>query len=254
MARLMQAFVLNLGIAVAVLGGCNAVLGIEEAQLREGEGSGGSASGGPSDSPNATPQLEIACTAPDTACTACLAKNCIDEKVRCLADSSCRFGLKSFRVCLGSQCSDTSGTCLNKLTTLEDSLYPGDLTLAACASIECSAECANMPLVGPCDLYCGCMAPVCAGELAAQPHSALGAECMTECEKQTPGDINCRWTHCEVAIDRPDEGHCGHAIGQANCNPNVSVVNTCRDKSQTSFACKVGADCCSGKCTRNVCE
>lgn len=244
------------------LGGCNAVMGIDEAELRTDEAGGGTsgAAGSAMFSPEsrASTQLSVNCAQPTAACATCMAgSDCESDRARCLESTECRNALNQYRICLGTQCLDAGSQCLQRFQAFENTLFPGRLGFAGCVAAQCAAECAHVPLATPCELYCSCMNPGCAAELAQElpPTKAITAECMAQCESDPAPDlINCRWTHCERSFERPNEGHCLHALGQGNCNANVSIINTCTDKSQTSFACKVGQDCCSGKCTRDVCE
>jgi hypothetical protein len=157
---------------------------------------------------------------------------------------------------LGSQCQDREQGCLNQLVAHESSLALFDsLGFAECVQGECLAECANVPLASPCELYCGCMTPTCVSDLASrepQPF-ALGPDCVTQCEQQLASDITCRWTHCEMRLIDEKGGHCAHAIGETFCNSTASLP-ACTDKSQSTFACNEGKDCCSNKCTRHVCD
>jgi len=231
--------------------GCNAVLGIDEAHLTQGSGKGGGATfNGTS---KASPPAAKDCEGPSSACRECIDNSdCAEARATCLADARCRVGLNRYRVCLGAQCNDASGSCLADFQALEAGLNLGSLlSFSACVDGQCHDQCKNMPLAQPCDLYCGCMAPNCTTELAARG-TPLG-DCATACANAVH-DLTCRWTHCEMAGAHPGEQHCGHAIGEGQCNAKVTIAHSCPDKSQSSYACDSGDDCCSGKCNHNVCD
>jgi hypothetical protein len=238
-------------VALVATGGCNSVLGIDEAHLNEASSGGSSSNAGGSTRVTAPPAKN--CFEPTKACSDCLAtQDCTDAKNACLASASCRAGLNTYRGCLGTQCADPDGKCLADFSALESRLNPGSIGLAACVQNTCATECKGMPLVNLCELYCSCMAPNCTGELALAG-TPLN-DCMTMCAAVTPADTTCRWTHCEIAPAHPNMGHCGHAVGQLVCNATTTISHTCQGKSQSSYACDTGDDCCSGKCNHNICD
>jgi hypothetical protein len=250
MARMAHTIAVALALSSFSLIGCNAVLGIDEAHLAD-SGTGGGSSINLSSKVTTRPGKD--CSAPSAACASCIeASDCADAKAACLADAACRVALNAYRVCLGSQCSDAGGACLSTFSTYEAQLHLALIPFSTCVQEQCRDQCKDMPLVPPCELYCGCMAPNCTTELAARGTPLV--DCQSACDAATVDDLTCRWTHCEIAATHPNQGHCGHAIGEVFCNAKTVVSSTCSDKSQSSYACDTGDDCCSSKCNHNVCD
>lgn len=251
MFRLAHTLALFGALSVFALVGCNAVLGIDEAHLSDSSSGGGGSTINLGSKVTTLPSKD--CSAPNPDCAKCIAgSDCGDAKAACLADANCRVALNAYRVCLGAQCSDSAGTCLSTLSAYESQLHLSLLSFSQCVQGACGNTCKDTPLVPPCELYCGCMAPNCTTELAMRGTPL--ANCQTACDEATVDDLTCRWTHCEIAATHPNGGHCGHAIGEVFCNAKTVITNTCSDKSQSSFACDTGDDCCSGKCNHNVCD
>lgn len=251
MSRIGHALALTSTLAALALAGCNAVLGIDEAHLSD-LGTGGGDPTVKLNSKVATLASED-CSAPSADCAKCIASSdCADAKAACLADANCRVALNAYRVCLGSQCSDSDGKCLSALSTYESQLHLGLLPFSQCVQATCGDKCKDTPLVPSCELYCGCMAPNCTSELAARGTPLM--DCQAACGQATVDDLTCRWTHCEIAATHMNAGHCGHAIGEVFCNAKTVITSTCSNKSQSTYACDTGEDCCSGKCNHNVCD
>lgn len=244
-------------LASIPLGACNAVLGIDEAQLQSS--AGGSSSGAPSSgsfdpgSP-VTPQVVAGCVAPTGECRGCFESDCAAPRQQCLANPECRAALKAYRVCIGSQCQDRDGSCKERLQRFESQSFPAAERFSDCVFGACPSECMNQPLVSPCELYCSCMGTTCRAELQANRPTTpwLGADCVAKCEEaQSAGDVTCRLTHCEAHLAAPSFGHCYHALGEGTCVSGATAKNTCTDptKQQSSFKCDKGSECCSNICS-----
>jgi len=236
-------------VALAALR-CNAVLGIDEAEVdptfvagaRATGGTAGSAGTGNSTNYSGT-HLPIGCIEPASGCTDCLKNAGFDESA-CLSDPACRKALDDYRVCLGDACTG-SENCLEEL------LYPIASELAA-LSDECRTVCGEKPLYTQCELYCACMDHNCAGTLGA-----TGDACVTQCmagDARDPGIAYCRKSHCEFAglsgIDTVS--HCEHARGINACATVPMPDATC-DRVLTGFPCSDRSDCCSNNCSNQVC-
>jgi hypothetical protein len=234
MARFICALVLTSSAAAFLLGGCNAVLGIEEAHLRS-DGSGGSSTN--------SSRVRIppaTCNEPTSACRDCVGGTELND---CLANIPCRERLDDYRACLGAGCKDPEGLCWAELTSTNDNL-------SFFLENDCADRCLGSPIVSTCDLYCACMPVNCSTALG-------GADCMAECTNNLSKDLtvlSCRLGHCQVAGIHPEEGHCDHAVGKLGFCPSRDVRNTCTDKSQSNFACEKPSDCCSGQCDGNICQ
>ena len=252
MSRLAHTFALIGSLTASALVGCNTVLGIDEAHLNDSGTGGGGSTVNLSSKVATLPSKD--CAAPSANCAKCIddASDCLEAKTACLADASCRVALNAYRVCLGAQCSDPAGTCLSALSAYESQLHLTLISFSQCVQAQCRDTCKEMPLVPPCELYCGCMAPNCTSELAARGTPLV--DCPSACAQATVEDLTCRWTHCEIAGSHVNAGHCAHAIGEVFCNAKTVITSTCSEKSQSSFACDTGNDCCSGKCNHNVCD
>ena len=223
-----------------LLGGCNAVLGIDEARPREG--------GGPATGRLAVPVKS--CNAPLPACGTCATSGdqCGPVVAACLDLQECREAVNQYRACLGSKCSDDAeGTCFAEL----EAGVAGDV--AQCIAGECGSCVGKSPLVDMCDLYCACMEQECEtvlqseGKLTWQPGNP--ASCRQIC--LTLNDLpstHCRWTHCEIKKLTGSPRHCGHAVSEQNCPTAISVAAQCTDRSLTGWACGGNQDCCSNNC------
>jgi hypothetical protein len=229
-----------------LLGGCNAVLGIEEAH-----------EGGDQEEVSAAPGTRVttplvpACQDPSPTCAACMATDCAKlPKTECLGDQTCRLALNSYRVCLGSACQDSAGDCKQALTTAEGrsratKMLSGVQGFAECVDGTCQSACKDSALVTSCELYCACMTANC---------KVADAACVADCTSQKPADVLCRWTHCEMASADPTGDHCNHAKGINFCQTNTVYNAPCKDRSQDTFACTNNGDCCSNICDHHVCR
>lgn len=237
-------------LSLYMVAGCNAVLGIEQAQLDD------SPPGQTCGWPPADPLKE--CTQVEQA-----AGNCsIDE---CLKDQACRKTLAVFRKCAGDSCSDseacqgcTAGNALAEKTAKCLSGFQSNLAKAATL----------------CESYCSCMDTRCH---QTEPGGAKSA-CVEACENGLPtqppllrGKVDptvaavwqtglppwmtyCFWQHCERGLDPDDATHCNHAIGESQpsiCpmpvnDPSASLCPF--GKSYGNGPCNTNDDCCSGAC------
>jgi len=254
MLRFGQALVLAAGVASLSLGGCNAVLGIDEAHDR--------------DTGTVASKLEIPiakCDAPMPAgCSTCLEMNCGNFRKSCLASHDCREALNDYRSCLGAGCNNNS--CLDALT-----MGPAAQLAGCMQGDECKSACAPLsPLAEMCDLYCACMEaplPASAGVPAGNTCETVDGVslkdwvagdtggCKARCEQMNDlPSVHCRWSHCELAQSGEVAGHCGHAISEGNCPLHVQVNAACKDRKITGWGCQRDDECC-GHCdkTTNFC-
>lgn len=218
-----------------MLSACNAVLGIEPAELVQGTGgasdlaTGGAggkpsvASGGVSSAPTAKPP-----------CTQCLADKCPSVDA-CLGDNTCRYKLAIFASCLAKDSTDVG--CLEALPP----------ELSNCVGGNCSTECAGSALASPCALYCACMGDQC----SAPPLS----DCATTCGNLSFAKAGCRFTHCQLAVGSMMELHCKHARADPGADrcAEVESANPCTAGPNPTGAprgggCSVATDCCYGDC------
>jgi hypothetical protein len=251
MLRLIHVFAFTGAFAAVALVGCNAVLGIDEAQSRDDASS------------QSTVQVipVPGCENPETSCATCVSGS--KAFGECMGNHACRKALDGYRACLGSKCN--GATCFDTLLA-----GPGQ-TVAEFVRGECPACESNKPLASMCDLFCACMeqtlpppttgAPVdgltCESFLAALPWTVASmAECKDSCEALAKADlasVNCRWGHCELAANGEARSHCGHAIDDSIC-PRAAALNPdCRDRNLPGWACEQNQDCCSNRCLSRIC-
>jgi len=232
--------------------GCNAVLGIEPAELDD---TIGAASLCPSQSHQ---------TVPNTDCTPCSEDAQSQCKVaECLADHECRKSLRAYRKCLGQACEDEGSACRGCATDKKAA------ALVACLQRQgCSAAAPTTV----CEEYCACMAQECPD---TSPDGNSGIDgCLAACEQgatvgwqtglldeklaklwsgpQPSWRPYCLWEHCELAGDGA-HSHCGHAIGRGDwCKDepkeDTSAPKCAAGKSYGNYPCNVNDDCCSGEC------
>jgi hypothetical protein len=231
-------------------GGCNAVLGIDEAHDRNG----GTATNHTQLIPTAT------CATPHGNCAKCFDTS--TAYTSCLATHDCRKALDDYRQCLGSSCHQDG--CLAALQ-----MGPAS-TLADWVTTEGCTDCVDSsPLADMCDLYCACMQqdlPPKAGSkncetfdggdlpwMAAGDPSSDRAACKEACSKLDAGSVHCRWSHCELANSGELASHCRHAISSSFC-PVTTVPNSaCTDRKLGGWGCDVDDDCCSKTCGAHIC-
>ncbi len=195
--------------------GCNAILGIDEAEpitsdaalgASGNSGSGGSAGAGGGD----------VCSLQATdACNGCVAQNCCSEYEACVADSTCKAALVDYAFCLGRALTADAGvTCDETFSTTN----AASVALGNCTFVEqCSADCSRKTIGDLCFNYCGCMNDAC-------PEKQFTDSCEVACSAFSDEQLVCRPYHCSLARlnrDRdsePDRAlHCGHAFGESLC-------------------------------------
>lgn len=224
-------------LSVGLLGGCNEILDIEQAQLVPSTGSVGGGTGTPGDADT--------CTAPNTACSNCISANCSAiEQGQCTSDATCRKTGDHYARCLGPKCTANETECF-------EPLFAGDSLVPECVIKSCKTECATVPVYSACELYCGCMLTNCSTEFDTIP------QCIAACKLLDPQVVNCRRTHCEIAPFDATLPHCEHAMGMFTCLSNdiPKRPTDCRDKSLKGFYCAADSDCCSNACdlTKKAC-
>lgn len=246
----------SLFAAALATGGCNAVLGIDEAHDREAGSSG-----------NHTQLLPTAtCARPHGNCTTCF--NDSKAYVSCLASHDCREALDEYRQCLGSSCHNDG--CLEILRG-----GPGRMVADWVTSESCSDCVDSSPLTDTCDLYCACMEqvlPETAGDNAVGktcesfdgselPWMPVGnpagdlAACKAACKDLDPATVHCRWGHCELANSGELANHCHHAVDDTFCPNKITANASCTDRRLGGFACPNGdQQCCSGTCIEKICS
>ncbi|HWA72189.1 MAG TPA: hypothetical protein VG937_07645 [Polyangiaceae bacterium] len=233
--------------AVLCLPACNAIMGIEPAELRGtgGAGQGGAGQGGSS---NLGTGGAVVTPVVNTPCGLCLTAKCKEPMDACLAQTDCRAQLSRVTNCLAADPSDSG--CIEKLAQGE--LF--DCIVGNCSSVD-NSVCAGSALISTCELYCACMSTQC----SAYP---LEGDCIGACSKLGEAKASCRLTHCQVASGVKLETHCNHAraLGPDPCGP-VNVAEPCTaginlSGSPRGGGCNVNKDCCfddcnsSGFCTR----
>jgi hypothetical protein len=218
----------RLALALALLAGCNAVLGIEEAHLSQNVGEG-SLPNKPVVIPNAN------CDAPVSDCGSCLSANCAAALDADLTTKPGRDALVTYRACLGTDCADSDEAC-------GEALLESGSELVTCAATDCRDECSASSLASTCKIYCTCMGMNCAG-------SAALTDCEAQCMGEDLADVGCRLTHCEYSpLSSTPDLHCGHAEGVGQCTGTGSITPTCTDRKIPGWICYDNAECCSGDC------
>jgi hypothetical protein len=238
-------------LALHTVAACNAVLGIEPAEL--GETKEALTCAWPIQDP----------TKDCKACEACATRCNIGD---CLADQSCRKGLWNFKKCAGDSCSDSGQHCLG----CADGNPMADETAKCLASCDCNLAGA----VTICEGYCACMNDRCPTN---EPGGSQDA-CLTACisgqsglqlpvhkpdpavaalwqNPLDPSTAYCFWQHCERGSEINDPAHCDHAIGSsqksvcpapADRSPSTTVCPY--PKAYGNAPCNKDADCCSERC------
>lgn len=199
-------------------GGCNAVLGIEEAYDRNASSSVNHAQLLPTGT----------CAKPHGNCTSCFDDS--NAFASCLASHDCRKALDEYRQCLGSACHQAG--CLDALKAGAGRMVADWVKTEGCT------DCVDgSPLADMCDLYCACMEqamPKTAGTnaegktcesfngselpwLPAGNPAGDRAACKAACKEIDPASIHCRWSHCELANGGELANHCRHSISDSFC-------------------------------------
>lgn len=215
---------------------CNAILGIEPAELRQGTGGSASQSmggmgGGTSVSTGGTSVMPVV----TSVCRSCLNDHCSAQLAACMTDNACRWNLVAVTNCLAVDPSDSG--CVEAL---------GDDKLLPCISANCGV-CGMSALASACELYCGCMKSECSAFLPA-------ADCVATCGNLSAAQLNCRFTHCQVAVPPVVEKHCKHALASpANPCGDAPSDAPCTAGINPSGAppgggCNVAKDCCNNDC------
>lgn len=237
MARAIGLVLLGLGgwLALCALGGCNAILDIEQAQLSSG---GKTGSAGSTGSAGVGTPPGLTCEDPVSAgCLSCLNEKCKPgELATCLGDTNCRRELVGYSDCLGPNCTDNQGQCFEPFASAKP--------VPSCIG-TCAAACSSSPIESACEVYCGCMQTNCLGTFAST------ADCISNCASNVQ-TIRCRLSHCEIApfYDGESVLHCGHAVGHGLCGDSYKPppAPDCANKFLNSFACTDKTQCCSGNC------
>lgn len=256
----------TLAFGAAVLGlytvvGCNAVLGIEPAELDTAPE--------PLTCQWSAPNPGVECSGCNEACVSNKCK--LDE---CLNDKDCRFALFNFRSCVGAACTDAKGECSCILTENKQATEVATC-LKACGS-NCTLAAANTLCQG----YCACMHQQCPTN---EPNGASQGGCLEACMaglpagapalpltdpavaamwKQAPSapQVGCLWYHC-LAAEEPNDGlHCDHALNRGGICTNPPVPDPTDGlcdfpQRHANAPCNDRSQCCSGVCNgQNVCD
>jgi hypothetical protein len=239
MARGAALVVIGMGawLSVGLLGGCNEILDIEQANLVASTSSAGGGTGTIGDADT--------CTKPNNTCSDCISANCSPpDQSQCTEDPACRKASDHYARCLGPACKANETECF-------EPLFAGDAPVPTCVIQNCGAACASVPVYSACQLYCGCMLTDCQGKFDTFP------ACMAACNMLDTETVNCRRTHCEIAPFDKSLPHCDHAMGIITClSADVPVRSSdCRNKSLKGFYCEADSDCCSMACdkTKKAC-
>lgn len=240
-----------LWLSFALVPSCVQVLGLEQASLDERNPDTAAKS------TVASPRSRLSCDehpgagcpceeAPTPDCTACLQRECPSVELDCVSDSDCRAALDAYGVCLGRGCGgdDEQEACTTNLS--EQPL------LKECVA-SCHVECRQTKLVSPCELYCACMNDFCSKELA----DAAIADCVKTCESWDADVRDCRRDHCEYG--QGAHNHCLHAspgtdVCASEADLSADERSVCLDKSESTWACEEGDECCSSECNDGVCR
>ena len=232
-------------LALCLIAGCNAVLGIEEATLKDHPDGGGADvvvvapgkfyTGG---------NICAADVAP--ACTSCLASakgdslaTCAGDLAQCMSTRSCRKQFDQYSTCLQKGCRADPGNCF-------EPLFAPTKGTPSCVTEHCYRDCSSSQVASPCQLYCACMGANCSSKFPSMN------DCLAACSLLDADMVTCRRTHCEIAADDPNFGHCDHAVGITNCVAKPNRAQECTDKSLLTFACTADSDCCSGNCNTTL--
>jgi hypothetical protein len=221
------------------LGACNAVLGMEEAEL---------------DEQTAALTCERVSRDPTVDCAKGSCEDCLStcqdvgaSLEECLEKPSCRKALMNYRTCAGDMCAPKT-ECEG---CIEATGEPTAIRLGNCYE-QCGGSCGPADIASMCDLYCACMRTRC---------PANAGNCLADCAaRHQRGGVEdwrtyCWWSHCEAAATPNDGFHCEHAIDLVLCGTaptaNSQDVPCEFPKSFKNGACNENADCCSGQCQRD---
>lgn len=224
-------------------GGCNAVLGIEEAHDR------GSLM---SNVKQAVPSKT--CDTPRGECSTCLSGT--NAFATCLTSHDCREALNDYRECLGSSCSRAG--CLEAMEA------GAGKEVAPVIAAECPQCEDSSSFAGICDLYCSCMEQTftlstsCATFVDTDLPWKLSGDgltdrlaCKAHCMTLDLTSAHCRWSHCELANNGESASHCQHAVSELNCPQKPKVE--CQDLRPGGWGCTSDQQCCSKACNGKIC-
>jgi hypothetical protein len=223
---------------LAILAGCNSVLGIEEATLDPGSATPRADKGKPQIKPT------LSCDEPTSDCKLCR-ESCDLES--CLGDNDCRDGLFNYRSCLGGDCTDDEfPACLETFagSASNSSTFPN------CVLGNCAEACEGKPLVSTCELYCACLSQNC-----EEDHASL-QNCLQQCkDANNPALYGCRLVHCQY-VPKYGQAHCAHAMGDGMCEemPLKAPAFDCEDRRISGWTCERNDECCSESCVNNFCD
>jgi hypothetical protein len=102
-----------------------------------------------------------------------------------------------------STTADSAAGATDATTTTTDAAVAHD---AATGVVDAGAVDASRACVD----YCTCLATNC-------PAKTIPGGCLTACSAQTKWDLTCRTGMCNVAKLEPNNNHCDHAVGVAEC-------------------------------------
>jgi len=237
---------------VLALGACNAVLGIEDAELDQaatgtggtGAPSGGSGGSSPGGTSHISAKAQTTCDTKNPACTSCV-EACHPSAIdSCLASAECRNGVISYLTCLESDCSDTSGDCIEPLQ-VDDA----GRSIALCLASDCIDDCSGGGgLVTVCDTYCSCMPDICASVVGGSTREQCLAACGQLVAASGIAMAVCRLNHCQIAnVDL--EQHCAHAVGELNnpCQASANAPTNC-GRAEKGWPCSQNTQCCTNNC------
>ncbi len=248
--------------ALHAVAGCNAVLGIEPAEL---------------DTAAEALTCQWAAPNPGIECTGC-DETCVSNRCKineCLIDEECRFALFNFRACVGTACTDAKGECSCILAPNKQATE-----LNTCLN-RCGPSCTVAAANTLCQGYCACMHQQCPTN---EPNGNTQGGCLEACMlglpagapalpllsdpavaamwKQAPTEpqVGCLWYHCVAAEQQNDHLHCDHAINRFGICTNPPVPDP-RDglcdypQRHANAPCNDRSQCCSGVCNgQNVCD
>ena len=218
-------------LSVGPLGGCNAILDIQQAQLAASTSSAGAGGALP------VPGDADSCKADNTPCSTCISAKCTPiEQGECTSDEGCRKVGDEYARCLGAGCKADDLNCF-------EPIFGGASAVPTCVA-GCTTECAAVPVYSACELYCGCMLANCSNKFDTVQ------DCIAVCKNLPAEVVNCRRTHCDIAPHDSTLPHCDHAMGVQTCGTTDVPTRTaeCRDKSLKGFYCAADSDCCSNAC------
>jgi hypothetical protein len=238
-------------LALHTVAACNAVLGIEPAELDDTVGMALC----PRQSHQAVPKTDC------TPCSEDAQGQC--NVAACLADHDCRESLRSYRNCVGHACEDQGNACRGCATNKAARELVDCLTARGCSAAAPTSVCEE---------YCSCMIDECAD---TTPDGSMGFDgCLTACQQgaspswqaglddpalaqlwtgaQPSWRPYCLWEHCELAADGM-HSHCGHAVGRlqwcvSEPKEDTTSPSCAAGKKYGNYPCNKSDECCSKEC------